>query len=128
MTLSVLIAEDEPSIVMSLRFLMEKQGYDVRVVENGDDAVSAFAEGAPDVLLLDVMMPGRDGFEVLQEVRANEAWAKTRVIMLSARGRDVDRDKGMALGADLYVVKPFSTRDLVDQVARLGGGPRDAAE
>ena len=114
MNLSVLIAEDEPSIVMSLRFLMEKQGYDVRVVETGDAVMGAIEDRRPDVLLLDVMMPGRDGFEVLADLRGRSDWSSIRVIMLSAKGRDIDREKGLSLGADL------PGRPVADYKRRIG--------
>ena len=116
MAASVLIVDDEPNIVLSLEFLMRQAGYDVRVARDGDAALAAVAERVPDLVLLDVMMPGRDGYEVCQAIRANPACARTRIVMLTARSREIEREKGIALGADDYVTKPFSTRALVDRV------------
>jgi DNA-binding response OmpR family regulator len=119
MAASVLIVDDEPNIVLSLEFLMRQAGYDVRVARDGDAALAAVAERVPDLVLLDVMMPGRDGYEVCQAIRANSACARTRIVMLTARSREVEREKGIALGADDYVTKPFSTRALVDRVREM---------
>ena len=118
MTHSVLVVEDEPNIVMSLEFLMKKAGYAVRVARDGDAAVRALEDAPPDLMLLDVMMPGRGGFDICQLVRANPDWAHIKIIMLTAKGREVEREKGMALGADDYITKPFSTRELVERVRR----------
>jgi len=115
-THSVLVVEDEPNIVMSLEFLMKKAGYAVRVARDGDAAVRALEEAPPDLMLLDVMMPGRGGFDICQMVRSNPDWAHIRIIMLTAKGREVEREKGMALGADDYITKPFSTREVVERV------------
>ena len=117
----ILIADDEPNIVVSLEFLMKQKGYIVRVVTNGEDALHAVGEFGPDLILLDVMMPRLSGYDVCQKVRENPAWAGIRIIMLSAKGRDVEVNKGMAVGADAYVTKPFSTKDLVAQVAQMLG-------
>jgi DNA-binding response OmpR family regulator len=117
----ILIADDEPNIVVSLEFLMKQRGYTVRVVTNGEDALHAVGEFAPDLILLDVMMPRLSGYDVCQKVRENPAWAGIRIIMLSAKGRDVEVNKGMAVGADAYVTKPFSTKDLIAQVAQMLG-------
>lgn len=113
---SVLVVDDEPNIVLSLEFLMRQSGFDVRVARDGDAALAAVEERVPDLILLDVMMPGRDGYEVCQTIRANPAWRKVRIIMLTAKSREVEQEKGLALGADDYVTKPFSTRDLVEKV------------
>jgi DNA-binding response OmpR family regulator len=117
----ILIADDEPNIVVSLEFLMKQKGYIVRVVTNGEDALHAVDEFGPDLILLDVMMPRLSGYDVCQKVRENPAWAGIRIIMLSAKGRDVEVNKGMAVGADAYVTKPFSTKDLIAQVAQMLG-------
>jgi DNA-binding response OmpR family regulator len=117
----ILIADDEPNIVVSLEFLMKQKGYTVRVATNGEDALHAVGEFAPDLILLDVMMPQLSGYDVCQKVRENPAWAGIRIIMLSAKGRDVEVNKGMAVGADAYVTKPFSTKDLIAQVAQMLG-------
>jgi two-component system alkaline phosphatase synthesis response regulator PhoP len=116
MTHSVLVVEDEPNIVMSLEFLMKKAGYAVRVARDGNAAVRALEEAPPDLMLLDVMMPGRGGFDICQLVRSKPDWAHIKIIMLTAKGREVEREKGMALGADDYITKPFSTREVVERV------------
>jgi DNA-binding response OmpR family regulator len=121
---SILVVEDEPNIVLSLQFLMKKAGFEVRVARDGEEAISAVEARAPDLILLDVMIPKRDGYDVCQTIRANPAWQNIYIIMLTAKGRDVDREKGIALGANDYVTKPFSTRDLTEKVKQiLDGGP-----
>src|SRR5512134_3704565 len=119
MTTSVLLVDDEPNIVLSLEFLMKQAGYDVRIARDGDAALQAVNDRAPDLILLDVMTPGRDGYEVCQTIRANPAWRNVKIVMLTAKSREVEREKGLALGADDYITKPFSTRELVDRVKRL---------
>ncbi|CDK99268.1 Signal transduction response regulator, receiver domain [Magnetospirillum gryphiswaldense MSR-1 v2] len=123
MARSVLVVDDEPNIVLSLEFLLKQVGYDVHVARDGDAALAAIAEHKPGLVLLDVMMPKRDGYDVCQTVRANPDWADIRIIMLTAKGREVEREKGMALGADEYVTKPFSTRDVVEKVRSFLGNP-----
>ena len=115
----VLVVDDEPNIVMSLEFLMRRAGFDVQVARNGREALDALEGAPPDLLLLDVMMPEFDGYEVCERVRARPEWSGTKIVMLTARGREVERERGLALGADAYVTKPFSTRDLVEQVKRM---------
>jgi len=122
---SVLIVDDEPNIVMSLEFLMKKQGYDVRVASDGDTAISAIEENAPDLVLLDLMIPKRDGFDVCQKIRSNPEWNSVRIVMLTAKGRDIEKEKGLALGADDYISKPFSTREVISRVAELLGSAKD---
>ena len=119
----VLVVDDEPNIVMSLRFLMEREGFAVEVASSGQEAVAALDRAAADLVLLDVMMPELDGFEVCQRIRNQPAWRATKIVMLTAKGRAVERDKGLALGADAYVTKPFSTRDLVAKVKRMLRAP-----
>ena len=118
----ILIADDEPNIVVSLEFLMKQSGYDVRVATNGEDALRAVGEFGPDLILLDVMMSRLSGYDVCQKVRENPAWSGVKIIMLSAKGRDVEVNKGMAVGADAYVTKPFSTKDLITTVRAMLGG------
>ncbi len=118
---SVLIVDDEPNIVRSLEFLMTKAGYEVRVARDGEQALDEIAKDQPDLVLLDAMMPKRDGFDVCQTIRANPDWAGIRVIMLTAKGRDIEREKGLAMGADGYITKPFSTKDVVVQVEKMLG-------
>ena len=119
MARSILVVEDEPNIVLSLQFLMKKAGFDVRVAGDGEEALAAVDDRAPDLILLDVMIPKRDGYDVCQTIRANPDWKDIHIIMLTAKGRDVDREKGLALGANDYVTKPFSTRDLTEKVKAI---------
>jgi DNA-binding response OmpR family regulator len=120
---SVLIADDDPNIVLSLEFLMRQAGYRVRVARDGEAALAAVAEEPPDLLLLDVMMPRRSGYDVCQTVRADPALNRVRIVMLTAKGRDVERTKGLALGADDYITKPFSTREVVARVREILARP-----
>ena len=121
MSQSVLIVDDEPNIVRSLEFLMTKAGYEVRVARDGEQALSEIAKAPPDLVLLDEMMPKRDGLDVCQTIRGNPDWTGIRVIMLTAKGRDIEREKGLAMGADDYITKPFSTREVVAQVEKILG-------
>jgi len=121
---SVLLVDDEPNIVLSLEFLMKQAGYDVRIARDGDTALAAVKDRPPDLILLDVMTPGRDGYEICQTIRANPSWRTVKIVMLTAKSREVEREKGLALGADDYITKPFSTRELVDRVKRLLGDER----
>lgn len=121
MAKKILIADDEPNIVVSLEFLMKQKGYEVKTVGNGEDALRTIAEFGPDLVLLDVMMPRLSGYEVCQKMRENPAWSGIRIVMLSAKGREIEVSKGMAVGADAYVTKPFSTSDLMAQVRALLG-------
>src|SRR5690606_35975519 len=118
---SVLVVDDEPNIVLSLEFLMQQAGFDVRVARDGEQALAAMREKTPDLVLLDVMIPRGDGYGVCKAVRANPAWRDVRIIMLTAKGRDPEREKGLALGADDYITKPFSTREVVARVKELLG-------
>lgn len=119
MTKKVLIVDDEVNIVISLEFLMLQAGYDVRVARNGEAALEMIGEFLPDLVLLDVMLPKVDGFDVCQRVRENQEWDDIQIIMLTAKGREVEVAKGMALGANAYVTKPFSNKELVAEVKRL---------
>ncbi|CAK0744346.1 Response regulator receiver domain-containing protein [uncultured Gammaproteobacteria bacterium] len=114
----ILVADDEPSILLSLQVLLQKAGFEVRVARDGEEALRSVAESPPDLILLDAMMPKRDGFDVCQTIRANPAFKTLPIIMLTAKSRDVEREKGMALGATDYITKPFSTRDLVSTVRK----------
>ena len=119
MTKKILIADDEANIVVSLEYLLQREGYAVSIARDGQEALDAIERDTPDLVLLDVMMPIKTGFEVCASVRANPAMAHTRILMLTAKGRDTDLAKGMALGADGYMTKPFATRELVARVAEL---------
>ena len=124
MTLKVLIADDEPNIVVSLEYLLKRAGYTVLVARDGQQAIDMVRRERPALVLLDVMMPGKSGHEVCAELRADEALRDTQVLMLSAKGRDTDVDKGLGVGADAYMTKPFSTRELAAKVAEMLGGAR----
>jgi DNA-binding response OmpR family regulator len=121
MTKKILIVDDEPNIVISLEFLMRREGFEITVARDGEEALGAIAQENPDLVLLDVMMPKFNGFEVCEKVRANPEYAGMRIIMLTAKGREAEVSKGLSLGADGYITKPFSTRDLVEQVKNLLG-------
>ncbi len=116
---SILVVDDAPNIVLSLEFLMRQEGYEVRTASNGDEALLSIQENPPDLILLDVMMPKRDGYEVCQTVRSDPRFARVKIIMLTAKGRAIEQEKGLALGADAYITKPFSTREVVDAVKTL---------
>jgi DNA-binding response OmpR family regulator len=118
---SILVADDESNIVLSLEFLLKQAGFRVRTVSDGEAALAAIAQEPPDLVLLDVMIPGRDGYAVCQEIRGNPAWRGMRIIMLTAKGGEIQREKGLSLGADEYVTKPFSTRELVERIRRMLG-------
>jgi DNA-binding response OmpR family regulator len=118
MASKILIVDDEPNIVLSLEFLMKQRGYETRVARDGDEALAEVERFRPDLVLLDVMLPGRDGFEVCQRLRA-EGWSDLKIVMLTAKGRDVEIEKGLALGADAYVTKPFATAELVARVGEM---------
>ena len=122
MTHKLLVADDEPNIVISLEYLMKREGYDVLVATDGNQALETIQREKPALVLLDVMMPGKTGFEVCQAVRADPALEDVRILMLTAKGRDTDISKGLALGANAYMTKPFSTRELVQKVAEMLGG------
>lgn len=121
MTKKVLIVDDEPNIVISLEFLMKKEGFEIAVANDGDEALAKVASFSPDLVLLDVMMPKKSGFEVCEALRADPSHAGLRIVMLTAKGRDTEVAKGLAIGADAYVTKPFSTKDLVAQVKSMLG-------
>ena len=119
MSKQVLIVDDEPNIVISLEFLMKREGFAVAVARDGEEGLAAIRAGRPDLVVLDVMMPKRNGYEVLAAVRADPALAGVRILMLTAKGRPAEREKGLELGADAYMPKPFSTRELVDKAKSL---------
>lgn len=119
MSQKVLIADDEENIVISLEFLLRQAGYDLRIARNGEEALRLVESFQPDLVLLDVMMPQINGFEVCRRIRQNPEYAQMKVMMLTAKGREVEITKGMALGANAYVVKPFSTKELMRDVKQL---------
>jgi two-component system alkaline phosphatase synthesis response regulator PhoP len=115
----ILIVDDEPSIVVPIQFLMEQQGYSVLVAENGEDALDVIYKYKPDLILLDIMLPRIDGYEVCEIVRLNPEYRNTKIIFLTAKGREVEIAKGLALGADAYITKPFSNTELIAKVKEL---------
>lgn len=117
----ILVVDDEPNIVMSLDFLMKRAGFSVEIARNGREALGAIERDPPDLLLLDVMMPEFDGYAVCEQIRKDRRWDGTKIVMLTARGSEAERARGLALGADDYITKPFSTRVLVEQVKLLLG-------
>jgi DNA-binding response OmpR family regulator len=118
-TPKILIVDDEPNIVVPLQFLMEQNGFDVRIADTGETAIDMIARFRPDLVLLDIMLPGVNGLEVCQTLREDSGLKKTKIILVSALGRDVDIAKGMAMGADAYITKPFSNREIVSKVKEL---------
>ena len=129
MSKRVFIADDEPNIVTSLEYLMQKSGYEVKIARNGDEALALIASFLPDVVLLDVMMPRKSGYEVCQQIRERSDWQHIKVVMLSAKGREAEVNKGLSLGADTYITKPFSNQELIATIDRLLAGgtkPGDA--
>jgi DNA-binding response OmpR family regulator len=121
MSPKILVADDEPNIVISLEYLLKREGYTVVVARDGEETLALIRSERPDLVLLDVMMPKKTGFEVCQEVRADDSLQSVKILMLTAKGRDTDVAKGVALGADAYMTKPFSTRELVQKVADMLG-------
>ncbi len=119
MSRRVLIVDDEPNIVTSLEFLMRGDDYEVRVARNGEEALQLAESFRPDIVVLDVMMPQRSGFEVCQKIRENPILRDAKIIMLTAKGREVEKEKGLDLGANAYVTKPFSTKELMNTVRGL---------
>lgn len=119
MARKVLIADDEKNIVISLEFLLKREGFEVLVAGDGEAALQMVAEHQPDLVLLDVMMPKRNGYEVCQRMRERPEWRGIKIVMFSAKGRDVEVSKGVSLGADLYVTKPFSNAELVAKINAL---------
>ena len=119
MATKILIADDEPNIVISLEFLLKREGYEVVVAHDGVQALERVRAERPDLAILDVMMPNRNGFEVCQDLRHDPEFKTLRIMMLTAKGRDTEVSKGLALGADVYMTKPFATRDLLAKVKAL---------
>ena len=121
MTRRILVVDDEPNIVIALEYLMRQNGFDVRAARNGEEALAVVTEFRPDLVLLDVMMPVKDGYQVVRKIRENRELAGTRILMLTAKGRETEVAKAMAIGADGYVTKPFSTFELIAEVKRMLG-------
>jgi DNA-binding response OmpR family regulator len=119
MSKKILIADDEPNIVAAIEFLLQQSGYEVHVAQNGEEALELVAACVPDLVLLDVMMPKKSGYEVCTRIRERADWRHIKVVMLSAKGREAEVNKGLAMGADLYITKPFSTRELMAKINGL---------
>ncbi len=119
MSQKILIVEDEPNIVVPLQFSLEQKGYQVVIVGSGEDALAVIPKELPDLILLDIMLPGIDGYEVCQSVRETPELKNIKIIYLSAMGRDIDVAKGIALAADAYIIKPFSILDVMDKISAL---------
>ena len=119
MASSVLIVDDEDHIVTSLSYVMKNAGFEVSSASDGEEALAKISSIKPDLVILDVMMPKLDGFEVCKAVRADSRLNSVRIIILTAKGRDTERQKGLELGADDYLTKPFSTRDILDRAKEL---------
>ena len=115
----VLIVDDDPLTRLMASEALRESGYTSVEAEDGLRALALFDSERPDLVLLDVMMPRKNGYEVCQAVRSNPEWKGIPIIMLTAKGREVEREKGMALGADDYITKPFSTQEVVDRVREL---------
>ena len=124
----ILIVDDEPSIVVPIQFLMEQQGYNVLVAENGEDTLDIIYKYKPDLILLDIMLPRIDGYEVCEIVRLDPRYRDIKIIFLTAKGREVEIAKGLALGADAYITKPFSNTELVSKVQELLANTHETAE
>ena len=123
MSKKILIADDEPNIVTALEFLLQRSGYEVLLARDGEAALKQVEQHLPDLVLLDVMMSVKSGYEVCQRMRARPEWQHIKIVMLSAKGREAEVSKGMSLGADSYVTKPFSNKDLVAKIDELLGSP-----
>ncbi len=119
MSKKIALVDDEPNILLSLEFLIQRAGYDVKTASDGEAGLELVESWQPDLLILDVNMPKRDGFEVCQTLRSNPSFENLKIIMLTAKGREVEREKGLAIGADDYVTKPFSTQEIIDKINSL---------
>jgi DNA-binding response OmpR family regulator len=124
MAKKVLIVDDEPNIVAALEYLLQRNGYEVRSASNGEQALREVEAFAPDLVLLDIMMPQQSGYDVCQRIRERTKWDRVRILMLSAKGREAEVSKGLSLGADLYITKPFSNAELVARIGELLGDSR----
>jgi len=118
-TKKILIVDDEPNIVTALEFLLQRSGYEVLLAQDGEAALRQVEQHAPDLVLLDVMMSLKSGYEVCQRMREHPDWQHIKIIMLSAKGRDAEVNKGLSLGADYYLTKPFSNKELVAKIDEL---------
>jgi len=118
-TKKILVVDDDPYILMSLEFLMKKNGFDVMVARNGTEALEIVEKQVPDIVLLDIMMPDVDGYAICKHIKSSKKLKEAKVVFMSAKSKETDIQKGYDLGASLYVTKPFSTRHLLKQVQEL---------
>ena len=119
MVKEILIVDDEPNVVVPIQFLMEQQGYRAMIAERGEGALNLIYHYKPDLVILDIMLPGMDGYEVCEIVRLNPNYRDVKIIFLTAKGREVEIAKGLALGADAYITKPYLNAALVAKVKEL---------
>ncbi|MDF1551497.1 MAG: response regulator [Deferrisomatales bacterium] len=117
----ILVVDDEPNILLSLEYILEQEGYEVRVARDGEEALTVAAEVSPDLILLDVAMPRKDGYEVCRALREHARFQTVKIVMLTAKGQPLERKKGLEVGADVYVTKPFSAEDLLDKIRSVLG-------
>lgn len=115
----VLLIEDEPNIIEAIKFILSRDGWDVKTHSNGHDALDAIRARAPDMIILDVMLPGKSGYDILREIRDDGDLAALPVLMLTARGQSRDREMAERVGASLYMSKPFSNADVLEAVRQL---------
>lgn len=115
----ILIVDDEPNIVMSLEYLLRRQKFDVNIARNGTEALNNIGQKKPDLILLDIMMPDVDGYEICEYVKSSPDLHQIKIIFLSAKSKKEDINKGYELGADLYLIKPFSTKELLNKIKEL---------
>ncbi|HEY6009458.1 MAG TPA: response regulator [Geobacteraceae bacterium] len=115
----ILAVDDEPNILMSIEFILEMEGYEVHIARDGDEALEVAERVRPDLILLDVSMPRKDGYEVCRILREREDMAGTKVIMLTAKGQTLEKKKGIEVGADNYVTKPFGAEDLLEKIRAI---------
>lgn len=118
---TVVLVEDEPNIIEAISFILSRDGWGVHTHSNGDTALAALESKAPDLIVLDVMLPGRSGFDILRDIRSHKTRGETPVMMLTARGQTKDRERAMELGASLFMTKPFSNSDVLAAVRELAG-------
>lgn len=117
----ILAVDDEPNILLSLEFILEEEGYEVHTARDGDEALAVASSTRPDLILLDVAMPRKDGYEVCRLLRENADLAGVKVIMLTAKGQPLEKKKGVEVGADLYVTKPFGAAELLERIRAVLG-------
>ncbi|MBL0357530.1 MAG: response regulator [Chitinophagaceae bacterium] len=117
----ILVVDDDPYILMSLEFLMKKNGFDVMVARNGAEALDLVEKQLPDLVLLDIMMPDVDGYEICKHIKNSKKLKEAKVVFMSAKSKEADIKKGYDLGASLYITKPFSTREMMKQIKELVG-------